>query len=214
MQFSTVLFDLDGTLVNTNHLIVHSFQHVLRQELNLEVPAEELYAYFGEPLPLTMARWSPERALELTDLYRIFNMEQHDLLIRRFDGVNEAVSDLFKAGVRLGVVTSKRVDAARKGLQACDLERYFETVVGMDETERHKPHPDPALLALRRLGVPPGSNVLMVGDSKFDMLCGKSAGLQTAAVGWTVQSRESLAETKPDFWIDDPRQLVSLALGK
>lgn len=214
MPFSVVLFDLDGTLIDTNHLIAHTFQHVLKTELGLDVSTEELYTYFGEPLPTTMARWSPARAEALADVYRVYNMANHDRLLRQFDGVREALDALRSAGVRLAVVTSKKRDLALRGLRVSGLTEYFDAIVGMDETDKHKPDAEPALLALSRLNERPGGHVLMVGDSRFDILCGHNAGIKTAAVGWTMQRREELAKTNPDHWIDKPSDLVALVLGK
>lgn len=214
MRFSVVLFDLDGTLIDTNHLIVHTFQHVLKQELGLDVAAEELFRYFGEPLPVTLARWCPDRAEELTDLYRVYNLANHDRLLRQFEGMREALIELRQCGVKLAVVTSKKVATAQRGLQISCMDEFFDAVVGMDETDKHKPDPEPALLALDRLSDAAGKHVLMVGDSRFDILCGRNAGLSTAAVGWTVQSREELSLTRPDFWIESPASLVDLVLGR
>jgi len=213
MAFSIVLFDLDGTLVDTNGLIVATFQHILKSELGLDVPKEQIYRHFGEPLPVSMARYSPERAEELVLKYRAWNLANHDRLIRQFPGVPEMVAALKAAGVRLGVVTSKRRDTALRGLRVTGLDPYFDVIVGMDETERHKPEPDPIYLALDRLGDKPGDHVLMVGDSTFDMRCGHNAGVKTAAVGWTVIDRVELTGANPSYWVETPDQLLSLVLG-
>jgi pyrophosphatase PpaX len=214
MPFAVVLFDLDGTLVDTNDLIVKSFQHTFREKLGREVGADEIYPYFGEPLTTTMERYSKERAVELTDFYRTFNVANHDFLIRQFDGVLEALTALRTAGTRLGIVTSKMHEMARRGLRVSRIEAFFDTVVGMDETEKHKPEAEPALLALRQLGVEPGPHVLMVGDSRFDILCGKNAGLKTAAVAWAVTGRDALVQSNPDHWLKSPADLVPLVLGE
>jgi pyrophosphatase PpaX len=213
MRFSIVLFDLDGTLIDTNHLIVTSFQHTLREKLGLDVGADEIYPYFGEPLPTTLERYAPGRGAELSDFYRLFNLANHDLLLRQFEGVRSMLAQLTQAGVRLGVVTSKKVEMARRGLRVSEMDAFFETVVGMDEVVHHKPHAEPALLALSRMGAPPSDHVLMVGDSRFDILCGKHAGIKTAAVGWTVQNHTTLAESGPDYWVAAPSQLATLVLG-
>jgi pyrophosphatase PpaX len=214
MRFKVVIFDLDGTLIDTNGLIIATFQTVLKQELGLDLTPEELYPYFGEPLPITLARFAPTRAEELTVAYRKWNVDQHDQLLRQFDGIHEMVANLKQAGVRLGIATSKRSGMARRGLQVSKLEHYFDAVVGMDETELHKPNPDPALLVLSRLGESPGNHVLMVGDSQFDILCGRSAGVKTAAVGWSVINRETLSQSLPDYWIENPRDLTALVLER
>lgn len=211
-HFDAVLFDLDGTLIDTNELIVTSFQHVFRTRLGLEVPPQEIYRFFGEPLHTTMARFDPERADDLTEAYREFNQSVHDRLVRRFPGVSEAVAALHQAGIRLGVVTSKYTPLARRGLAVCGLEAHFPVVVGVDQTERHKPEPDPALRALELLGVDPGPRVLMVGDSPLDLRCGRAAGCRTAAVGWALD-REALAAGAPDYWLERPADLVALVLS-
>lgn len=213
LKFDAVLFDLDGTLIDSNHLIVTSFQHVLRTWLGREVAPEEIYPHFGVPLRAALASFDPERADALLEAYRTFNHSHHDRLVRRFAGVDEAVAALHAAGVRLGVVTSKVTSLARRGLSLCGLEPHFPVVVGVDQTQRHKPDPDPALLALERLGVAPGPRVLMVGDSPLDLRCGRAAGCRTAAVGWAMD-RAALAEAEPDFWVEHPSDLVPLVLSE
>lgn len=211
-RYTTVLFDLDGTLINTNDLIVTSFQHVFRTELGLEVPAEEIYPYFGEPLVRTMARYDEARAESLTAVYRAFNITKHDELVNQFPGIGEALHRLQAAGTGLGVVTSKYTDLARRGLRVCGLDAYFPVVVGVDQTDGHKPGPEPALRACELLGIQPGHQVLMVGDSVYDMACGQNAGLCTAAVGWTV-NRDALSESRPDHWVESAADLVALVMG-
>lgn len=212
-RFRTVLFDLDGTLIDTNHLIVTSFQHVFREHLGLEVPAEQIYTHFGEPLRRTLAQYAPDRVDELCDRYRTFNLAHHDQLIRQFPGMLEATSRLKRAGLKLAVVTSKYTRTAKRGLDVCRLTPFFDVVVGMDQTEKHKPDPEPCLEALRRLGEGAGPHVLMVGDSPFDIECGRNAGLRTAAVEWTV-NRQPLEASRPDYWVADPGDLVRLVLGE
>lgn len=211
-NFDAVLFDLDGTLIDTNQLIVESFQHVFRSELGREVTPAEIYPNFGEPLRTTFARYDPDRADDLVAVYRVYNLSQHDRMVRPFPGVPGAVAELQAAGVRLGVVTSKYTDLARRGLRVCDLEDYFPVVVGVDQTQRHKPEPEPALRAMALLGVEPGPRVLMVGDSPLDVACGRAAGCATAAVGWAV-NRAPLAACRPDHWAEQPADLVRLVLG-
>lgn len=210
-NFSVLLFDLDGTLIDTNHLILMSFQYVLREYLGREVSAAEIYPHFGEPLDRTMARYAPERAAELVQHYREYNEQRHDRLITPIPGVPEALTALRLAGVPMAVVTSKRTALARRGLQVCGLEEFFPTLVGMDATEKHKPDPEPVLEALRRMGVAPGPHVLMVGDSIFDVQCGRNAGCMTAGVSWTV-NRSALEASHPDLWLESPADLVKQVL--
>ncbi|HLN65540.1 MAG TPA: pyrophosphatase PpaX [Symbiobacteriaceae bacterium] len=213
MSFSVVLFDLDGTLIDTNDLIVKSFQYTLREKLGLELTAKEIYRNFGEPLMTSMERYAPGRGLELTEFYRVFNQANHDALVVAFEGVRAALETMKAAGVKLAVVTSKYRAMALRGLRVCGLDDLFDVIVGMDETDKHKPEPEPIYLALERLGEKPGAHVLMVGDSRFDLQCGANAGVKTAVVGWTVQDREELARTRPDHWVETTAELTKLVLG-
>lgn len=211
-NFSVVLFDLDGTLIDTNELIVNSFQYILKEHLGQEVTAEQIYPHFGEPLARTMERYAPGRGEELAGYYQTYNLAHHDELVVEFPGVRDALVALQQAGIKLAIVTSKKHETARRGLRVCQLDPFFPVLVGVDETEKHKPDPEPALLALRRLEEEAGPHVLMVGDSIFDMQCGRSAGAKTAAVGWTV-NRPALESSQPDHWVETPADLVRLVLG-
>jgi pyrophosphatase PpaX len=210
--FHCVLFDLDGTLIDTNELILTSFQHTLADRLGLHVEPRELYRYFGEPLDYTMRRYAPDRWEELVAHYRAFMLAEHDRLIRPIPGIRELLERLRAAGVRRAVVTSKHSELARLGAQRCGLDGLLEDFVGREMTERHKPDPAPVQLALKRLGLPPGPAVLMVGDSPFDILSGRAAGVRTCAVGWAVHDRSEVAGALPDFYAETVEGLEAICL--
>lgn len=207
------LFDLDGTLIDTNGLIIDSFQHVFRSRLGLELAARDITPFFGEPLPRTIARWAPpERVPALVDAYRAYNHEMHDVLTRPIAGVGEMLRALKAAGLKLGVTTSKMTPTALRGLRLFGLEGYFDAIVGMDQTTRHKPEPEPVLTTLERMGEAPGIDCLMVGDSPFDLLAGRAAGVRTVAVAWSALSSDRLTACDPDFWVQSPSDITSLCL--
>eukprot|EP01116_Phalansterium_solitarium_P021332 TRINITY_DN6591_c0_g1_i1.p2 TRINITY_DN6591_c0_g1~~TRINITY_DN6591_c0_g1_i1.p2 ORF type:complete len:226 (+),score=89.85 TRINITY_DN6591_c0_g1_i1:41-718(+) len=212
-RYMCALFDLDGTLIDSNNLIVTSFQHTFREKLGREVEEAEILAQFGEPLERIMGRYAPERVEELTSFYRAFNMANHDSMLRQFDGVKHMVAGLHAAGVQLAVVTSKGVDAANRGLRCSGLHEHFQHVVGLEHTEKHKPNPEPVLKALERLEVLPGDHVVMIGDSFADIESGRAAGCRTVAVGWSLQNLDSLRASRPDHWVDHPSELLTLLLG-
>jgi pyrophosphatase PpaX len=214
MRFSTVLFDLDGTLVNTNDLIIASFDHTFRTCLGLTVPPEKLRTHIGETLINTMRSYSEERAQELCDCYRAFNLAHHDRLIKQFEGVKEAIQELHAAGVKLAIVTSKQTETAWRGVKMAELDPYFDVLVGVDQVQKPKPDPEPVYLALEKLGVKPGPDVLMMGDTRFDILTGKNAGVKTVCVGWTIHDRAEIEALAPDYWVEKPADLVALVLGK
>ena len=206
-RFKALLFDLDGTVLDTNQLIVSSFQHTLGELLGLPVTAEDLYPFFGEPLIHTMARYAPDRAEELVAHYRAYNLAQHDRLAHVFPGLGPVLSALRESGLRLAIVTSKYEPTARRGLDLFGLTSLFEAMVTMESTTRHKPDPDPALRALELLGLEP-QETAMVGDSVLDVQCGRNAGTATAVVGWSVFPRRELLASEPDYWIERPEDLL------
>lgn len=151
---------------------------------------------------------------ELVAHYRQFNLAEHDRLIREIPGIFEAVVRLRDAGVTLAIVTSKFNATAKRGLACCRLDPFFPVLVGLDDTDIHKPAPEPALHALKLLGENPGDHVLMVGDSMHDVSCGNAAGCRTAAVGWTAIARDMVDAAKPSYWVESPEELVRLILGQ
>jgi pyrophosphatase PpaX len=122
----------------------------------------------------------------------------------------EEVLRLDAAGKTLGLVTSKMRGGALKGLRLAGLEMAFDVVVGSDEVTNPKPHPEPVLLALERLGRRPADTVF-IGDSRHDLECGRAAGVKTAAVLWGPFDRNHLEDLDPDYWLERPSDLSTLA---
>lgn len=213
------LFDLDGTLLDTNELIVASFQHTFSSLLSLDVPREEIVANFGHPLSTTFKPYARDEAHldELVAHYRAFNEARHDDLVRRVPGALECVQALHDAGVKLAVVTSKRDYTARMGLRLAGLEPFFSVLVSCDTPglAAHKPAPDPALLALSLLGEAGAgpSDCVMVGDSAMDVGCGRAAGVRTVAVGWTALERDAVDAAGPaTAWVESCAELQEYIL--
>ena len=211
MAYRGVLFDLDGTLLNTIELIVCSYRHTFRECLGLDVPRRDVLARIGWTLPahLALYRPDPQAVAEMTEVYRRFNLANHDRLARLFPGVRETLAALARAGIRLGVVSSKIRVGVERGLELFDLTRYFRTVICLEDTERHKPDPEPVALGVRRLGLEPGQ-VVMVGDSPSDLEAGRRAGTGTAAVAWSTFSAEELEAADPDHFLSAVEDLLPL----
>jgi pyrophosphatase PpaX len=213
-----ILFDLDGTLVDTTDLILRSFRHAFDRHLPGRLPARDaIVATFGTSLPGVLTEMAaaeghdaPERlAEEMLNTYREYQHQYHDTLIQPFPGVREMLSALEADGHRLGLVTSKMEGFARRGLRLVGLESFVEIAVFHDDTERHKPDPEPLLLAASRAGVKP-QDVIYVGDSTHDVVAGRAAGMKTVAVLWGPFEPEVLAAVKPDFTIATPADLPPL----
>ncbi|EQB87482.1 pyrophosphatase PpaX [Clostridium punense] len=196
-----IFFDLDGTLINTNKLIVSSFQYVFKENLNLMVEEQEIVQYFGEPLSYTMAKYTKDRVEELVQKYVEYSLSIHDEYTEGFEGVEEGLSYLKEKGYKLAIVTSKRRSTALRGLRLFDLEKYFDVIISPEDTEKHKPCGEPVLKACEVLDLSP-EEVLMVGDSHNDILCGRNAGTKTCLVKYTALPLEKLLEHKPDYVIE------------
>src|SRR5438477_5624816 len=127
-----------------------------------------------------------------------------------FRSVVEAVLALRDRGKTLGLVTSKMRSGALRGLRVAGLEDAFQVIVGADEVTHPKPHPEPVLMALERLGAP-ASGAVFAGDSRHDIECGRAAGVKTAAVLWGPFDRSHLEDLEPDYWLERPEDLTLLA---
>lgn len=205
MPIKGVLFDFDGTLANTNELILSAFEYTFAKFLSRNVPREEIVRTFGLPLADAMALYapSPNLIVEMRAVYRQFNLEHHDEMIKTIDGVAEALTALHANGLKMAVVTSKKSPMAYRGLKCCGLEAFISAVVGCDDTEHNKPHPEPMLKACSMLELKP-EECICVGDSPYDLQSGQSAGALTAAVRYTSFNwTQILREGKPDFILEN-----------
>ncbi len=209
--FDPVIFDLDGTVVDTVELIVESFRYATRTVLGEQLPDEVITAGVGQPLMAQMERLSPRNACELYYVYREYNHRRHDELIRGYAGVEEMLQALKAAGRKLGIVTSKSEDTTAMAFRAIGLKEHFDAVVTASDTTEHKPSPVPIRLCLERLGAV-ADTAIYVGDSPVDILAGAAAGTTTAAVAWGVFGPDALLAASPDYWVDDPAALLRLCL--
>lgn len=211
MKIKGVLFDLDGTLVNTTPLILESFRHTFRQ-FGMPVPSDsELVAGFGLPMRTAVTAYMPdEMADEFCDAYRAYQRTRHDELIQGIDGVAETLSALKQSSIKMAVVTSKKRPAAIRDLGCYDLVKYFDTIIACDDCAENKPLPGPSLMALKRLGLT-GADCIAVGDSPYDLQSARAAGCQTAAVRYTsFDWNFILNEGKPDYVLNKMTDLLTL----
>ncbi|MBE3553558.1 MAG: pyrophosphatase PpaX [Thermicanus sp.] len=210
MKYNTFLFDLDGTLLDTNELILQSFLYTLNRFYPGKYTREEILPVMGKPLLEQMRLFGPERAEELVRVYREYNLAMHDALIREFPHVSQTVKELFLRGAKLGVVTSKQRLTTLMGLRYFGLENYFSAIITMEDVKAHKPHPEPVLTALERLKAEK-EEALMIGDSTFDLDAAHAAGVDAAAVAWSLKPLELLRSCNPEYILHDIRELLHLA---
>jgi pyrophosphatase PpaX len=208
IRFPVVLFDLDGTVVDSGSIILASMRHATREVLGQEFEDHELMQAVGGPgLEAQMAAFAPDRVDELVRVYREHNEPLHDEL-RACAGMEDVLARLHSEGRRLGVVTAKRRATVELAFASVPLGHLFETVVGGDETERHKPDPEPLLLAARRLGADPAQTAY-VGDSPFDIRAAQAARMHAIAVTWgRIHDRSRLEPEEPDAVVDSAEELL------
>lgn len=208
-NIDTILFDLDGTLVNTYELILQSFLYTLHQFGFDELKREDCYKFIGPTLLESFSSVAPDKAEEMIHYYRTFNKKHHDKLVREFPGVLETIDTLSKQGYKLGVVSTKVREMVFKALDKTNLTPYFPVVITLDEVEKAKPDPEPLNKAMHLLGAKP-ENTLMVGDSYHDILGAKNSGTGSVGVAWTIQGTDYLKKYNPDFLINDMRELLAI----
>ncbi|HJR17427.1 MAG TPA: HAD-IA family hydrolase [Gemmatimonadales bacterium] len=207
----TVLFDLDGTLIDSLRLILDSYHHTLAQHgFPARTDAEWLRGV-GTPLTAQLAEWRDEMGTieALIATYREYNLKHHDRMVTVYPGVLDAVREIKAAGLQTGLVTSKNRLGALRGLKLVGLEALMDVLVCADEVTNPKPHPEPVQKAVTLLGADPAATVY-VGDSIHDMLSGRQAGVLTAAALWGPFRRSDLEAATPDYWLETPPDLVGL----
>jgi len=210
VKYRTILFDLDGTLLNTTDLIVASFLHTLDRHCPGQYEEQDVLSCLGEPLRDQMIRFGgEERADEMVRTYREHNIAHHDQYVKTFPGVNKVIQTLHDAGLSLGVVSNKSRVTVEMGLKLCRLEPWFSTVVCVEDAEKPKPDPAPIRLALNRLQAEE-KTALMVGDSKYDLIAAAEAGVDSAGVAWATHGKESLLSYHPTVILETMESLYEV----
>ncbi|TML89327.1 MAG: HAD family hydrolase [Actinobacteria bacterium] len=207
MRYPVVLFDLDGTVIDSGAIILASMKHAAETVLGAAPSDRELMATVGGPgLEAQMRTLDPDRVEELVRVYRAHNEPLHEEL-ECCAGMDDVLVRLADQGHRLGIVTAKRRETVELAFDRVPLGHLFEVVVGGDETTRHKPDPEPLLLALQRLGAD-AEDAAYVGDSPFDIRAAKAGGLHAIGVTWgKIHAREVLEPEQPDALVDTPEEL-------
>ncbi len=210
-DIQAILFDNDGTLVDTYDAILSCFQYATQKVLHKAIPDEELMAKVGQPLRVQMWDFTdnPETHQALCDAYWERGQIVHDECAHLFEGVAETLSALQERGFVMGVVTSKLHGAAQHGLKLFGIDQYFDCLVCPDDCEGTKPNPAPVIYGAQLLGIDP-SRCLYVGDSPFDMQAGNGAGCITVACLWGMFDKDTLSYENPDYMCAKFSDLLNL----
>lgn len=214
-MIDTVVFDFDGTIMDTNDVIIGSWQHVYKTLRGKEGDLDYILSTFGEPLEYSMKTSFPEVPMEESvKIYRDWHRERFLDMIKLFPGVTEMLQEIKDRGYRMGIATSRLRVTLEQGLDKYDLRKYFDAIVAVEDTENPKPAPDIVLKTLAMLDAKP-ENAIMVGDSRLDILCARNASVPSVLVGWSAtlagKTKEDFAPGEaPDFIIDQPADLLDI----
>lgn len=208
----TILFDLDGTILDTNDLIIESFIQSLKGVVPEPFGREHIIPSMGQPLSAQMQLFSGlEDVSHLVAAYREINLRLHDDYVKPFPGVQEVLAGLQAHGIQLGIVTTKMRMTTERGLRYAGLYDYImpRGIVTIDDVMNPKPHPEPVLMAVEALGADPAAT-LMVGDSVVDIEAAEAAGVASVGVAWSLKGEEKLRQSGARHIIHDMRELYEL----
>lgn len=211
-KINTVLFDFDGTIMNTNDIIIQSWQHTFRTITGHEAPLEKILATMGEPLELTMSNFFPDVPVhESVEIYRSWHHKKFVDLIQLFPGVHDLLENLKECGYKMGLVTSRLKYTTMQGVNKFGLDKYFDYILTANDTDKHKPDPAPVLITLDKIGSVPEESI-MVGDTMFDILCARNAGVLSVLVDWSIAVTDSqkTGPDAPDYVIKNAADLLDI----
>ncbi|MAE76350.1 MAG: HAD family hydrolase [Planctomycetes bacterium] len=211
-SLAAILFDLDGTLIDSIELILRSYEHTLEAHGKEAVERGRLVTSLGIPLSTHLSEFSADAAEveAMVITYRAFNHAHHDELVEPYPGVAQALEALTARAVPLAIVTSKGSEMAWRGLRLCGIAEHFDVLVGFDDVDRHKPDPMPVLVGCERLGLE-ASSCAYVGDSVHDMAAACAAGARAVGAGWGPFDHDDLCAAGAAPLLTDPAQMVELA---
>lgn len=212
MKTKALLFDFDGTLLDTNELILQTFMHIFDEKFPGQFSTQDCLKFIGPSLKQTFDELTPGETEEMIKKYKEWNTAHHDELVKGYDAVVETLEQLHKEGIKLAVVSTKSREGLDRGLKVLGAEHLFEVIISMDEVTHVKPHPEPVLLAIEKLGVSK-EEAIMIGDNSHDIEGGKNAGVRTAGVAWSAKGESYLQQFNPDYMLHHMSDLLEIVKG-
>jgi pyrophosphatase PpaX len=212
-SFEAILWDVDGTLIDTTALIVGALDATLKQFTGRSLPTAQLRALIGIPLDQQMRIFGDPAQFGTTAKQMAEGLIRHYERRREHERpVAEAIDALIywkRQGIKTALVTSKSDEELANTLPRLGVSVYCDAIISADQVAPYyKPHPKPVLLALEKLQVVDPASAIFIGDSIYDIQSGKAAGTRTAAVLWGAATEATLREQQPDFLIANPEDLL------
>lgn len=213
MKTKALLFDFDGTLLNTNDLIIQTFMYIFDEKFPGQYSTEDCLRFIGPSLKQTFDELTPGETDVMIGKYKEWNAINHDRLVTSYDAVVETLEELHNLGIKMAIVSTKSRESLARGLKVLCAEQYFDVIVGLDDVEHVKPHPEPVLQALQKLGVGK-EEAIMIGDNSHDIEGGQNAGVRTAGVAWSAKGVDYLMSYEPTYMLHHMRDLLQIVKGE
>lgn len=209
-MINTVIFDFDGTLANTNQMILNSFKHIYSVFHNKELDEKYVMSTFGEPLSVTFARDFGQFNFEdVIACYREYQNNRFNDEVTLYETVEETLNYLKSKNIKMGIATSRLKSSTESALKNFKIADYFDVIVAADDVEKHKPDKEPLIKAINELSSSP-NKTLYVGDSRFDMECAINANTTPALAGWQYGSQELAKKYKIKYVLDKMWDLTKI----
>lgn len=214
-MFKYVFFDFDGTLIDTNEIIVKCLNFVSSKYNGRELNDRELTGILGKPLEIQMKEICESRYEELTLDYKSMYRSLRDEMTTEFSGITDMLKAIRCSGVKVAIISNKGTSGINHGIEKFSLSEYIDYVVSSEDVILKKPHPEGIYKAMAYLGLgeEDKKDIVFVGDSIHDIECGKNAGLKTVLVGWTIMDKEVLLKSEPDYVAKDSKDLEKIILS-
>jgi len=209
MAVKALLFDFDGTLLNTNDLIIQTFMHVLNERFPGQYSPKDCLKFIGPSLKQTFNDIAPGEEDDLIEMYRAWNIAHHDDLVSQYPDVVSTLEQLKAQGIKLAIVSTKRNDTIDRGLSIMGATHLFDVRIGTDDVTNVKPDPEPVLLALKRLGIDK-EDAIMIGDNSHDIEAGHRAGVRAAGVAWAIKGEAYLKQYQPEYILQHMTDLLAI----
>lgn len=211
-MYKHIIFDFDGTLIDSNYLINKALRETSIKVLGKEITQKKINQVWGKVLVEQMADLDEFKVEELCDYYRMYYRKHRDEHTTIFDGILEMLNDISELGCSMSIVTNKGSSGLDHGLELFNIKHHFEIALSKSDVDKKKPDPEGVFRILEHFNAKK-SEVLFIGDSIHDIECGKNAGVDTALVKWTVIDLDTLLKEKPTYLIEKPNDLINIILN-
>ena len=208
--YHLILFDLDGTIIDTSELTACSFQHAFRSLNDKSISRKKILKNQGVKFETVVKKLFPNNnAGEVEKLVVDYEFKNYKKHLKLFKGIKSVLDELKKLDFKLGLVTSRGPKTSSLYLSNTDLNKYFEVIINSEDTKKGKPHPDPILLALKKMNIEK-NKAIIIGDSPADIISARKAGIKSVAVTWGFYSESELKSSNPNLIINRSQDILKV----